>query len=275
MELDRGWLAGAPGDDASTGLWVRVDPVGTEAQPEDDHTPMGTMCWVTGQHLAGQTIGYNDVDGGSTTLLSPVYDFTGATEASLSYWRWYSNDQGSAPGEDYWDVYASNDGGQSWTSLEHTNVSGNAWENQSLDLLSVFPTPGLVQVKFVASDLGSGSIVEGAVDDFSIAGVFDTTDADQGPAAFTLSLDRAYPNPFNPKTTIAFVVPEAGFVTLGIYDAQGRLVRSLLAEVLSAGPQAVSWNGRDAMGRPAASGVYFVRLMQDGAERSQKLVLAK
>ena len=275
MELDRGWLGGAPGDDASTGIWVRVDPVGTAAQPEDDHTPMGTMCWVTGQHLAGQTIGYNDVDSGTTTLLSPTYDFTGATAASLSYWRWYSNDQGSAPGEDYWDVYASNDGGQTWTSLEHTLVSSNAWESHSVDLLSLFPTPGLIQVKFVASDLGSGSIVEGAVDDFSIAGVFDTTDAGDGPSAFTLSLDRAYPNPFNPKTTIAFVVPEAGFVTLGIYDAQGRMVRSLLAEPLPAGPQAVSWNGRDAMGRPAASGIYFVRLAQSGVERSQKLVLAK
>jgi len=275
MEAARGWIGGGTGDTASTGLWVRVDPVGTAAQPEDDHTPTGTQCWVTGQHLAGQTIGYNDVDGGLTTLYSPVYDLTGAESVAFSYWRWYSNDQGSAPGEDYWDVYVSNNAGASWTSVEHTNVSAAAWTNRSFDLASFFATPGQVQLKFVASDAGSGSIVEGAVDDFAIAGVFDTTPVEEAPGALRLSLARAFPNPFNPKTTVQFSLAAPGFAQLGVYDAQGRLLRVLLAAELPAGPQALTWNGTDALGRPVASGVYFIRLQAGGAEFSQKVLLAK
>jgi hypothetical protein len=275
MEAGRGWTAGDAADVATSGLWVRVDPVGTAAQPEDDHSPVGAQCWVTGQHVAGQTVGYNDVDGGGTTLFSPVYDLTGAESVGFSYWRWYSNDQGSNPGSDYWQVYLSNDAGGSWTAVENTTISSNAWESHSFDLATYFAVAGRVQLKFVASDTGSGSVVEGAVDDFLIAGVFNTTGAEETPANFRLGLGQAFPNPFNPMTTVHFTLAKAGFASLGVYDAQGRLLRSLLAGELPAGEQAVSWNGRDALGRPAASGVYFIRLHTDGQELTRKVVLAK
>jgi carboxypeptidase T len=275
MESARGWISGAAGDDAGTGLWVRVDPVGTAAQPEDDHSTVGTLCWVTGQHEAGESIGFNDVDGGATSLLSPVYDLTGAQEVNFSYWRWYSNDQGSSPGEDYWDVMVSNDGGESWLSLEHTNVSSNAWEAQSFSLLDHFASAGQVQLKFVASDEGSGSIVEGAVDDFNIAGLFDVTGPGGELPPFRVNLERPFPNPFNPKTTIHFTLGEPGFVSLGVFDVAGRMVRSLLSSELSAGEHGLSWNGRDALGRPAASGTYFIRLRAEGRELSRRVVLLK
>ncbi len=274
MEAKRGWSVGDATDDASTGIWVRVDPVGTAAQPEDDHSPAGTHCWVTGQHSAGETIGYNDVDSGATTLFSPVYDLTGATEVSFSYWRWFSNDQGSNPGEDYWDVSVSNDAGANWTALEHTLVSSNAWESHSFDLFSYFASAGQVQLKFVASDEVNGSIVEAGVDDFSIAGVFDATGGGDLPA-FQVKLERPFPNPFNPKTTIRFELAEPGFTKLGVFDAQGRMVRSLLAARMPAGQHGVTWNGLDALGRPAASGAYFIRLKGDGIDRTQQVILLK
>ena len=275
MEADRGWVGGGSGDTATTGLWVRVDPVGTAAQPEDDHSAAGTQCWVTGQHVAGQTVGYNDVDGGATTLFSPVYDLTGAESVAFGYWRWYSNDQGSAPGEDYWQVFVSNDAGQTWSAVENTNISSNAWESHSFDLATFFAAAGKVQLKFLASDTGSGSVVEGAVDDFTIAGVFDTTGTDGTPAALRFSMAQAFPNPFNPMTTVHFTIAKAGYASLGVYDTQGRLLHSLLAGELPAGEQAVSWNGRDALGRPVASGVYFIRLKSGGKELTRKVVLAK
>ena len=275
MEADRGWTVGALDDDAGTGIWVRVDPVGTAAQPEDDHTAAGTHCWVTGQHQAGESIGYNDVDGGKTTLFSPVYDMAGAQSVVFSYWRWFSNDQGSAPGEDYWDVFVSNDGGATWTELEHTLVSSNAWESQAFDLAAYFPAAAQVQLKFVAADEINGSIVEAAVDDFSIAGVFDATGTGDLPAAFDFALGQNYPNPFNPKTTIRFELAEAGPVSLGIYDANGRAVRILHQGEMPEGVHAASWNGLDAMGRPVASGVYFARLRTSGGELSRRMVLMK
>ena len=275
MEADRGWTTGAADDGATTGLWVRVDPVGTAAQPEDDHSAAGTQCWVTGQHSAGETIGYNDVDGGKTTLFSPVYDMSGAESVTFAYWRWYSNDQGSGAGEDYWNVDLSNDGGQTWTSLEHTLASSNAWVTQSFDLASYFAVPGLVQLRFVATDEGTGSIVEGAVDDFSIAGIFDATGAGDLPAAFELAMDQNFPNPFNPKTTIRFRVPAAGSVMLGIFDASGRQVLTIASGRMEAGDHTMTWNGSDVFGRPVPSGVYFAKLRTESGELSRRMVLMK
>ena len=177
MEADRGWRAGDPADDASSGLWVRVDPVGTsydgaQVQPDDDHTADGSEAWVTGQHVAGESAGYNDVDGGRTTLYSPVYDLTGGANVAIRYWRWYTNDVGNAPGEDWWDVEISNDGGASWTQVEHTQASNAEWLERQLDLADYFTAPGQVQLRFVASDEGSGSLVEAGVDDFLLVGDF-------------------------------------------------------------------------------------------------------
>ena len=71
---NEGWTSGDTGDNATTGLWARGNPNGTAAQPEDDHTVPGDLCWFTGQGTVGGAIGGNDVDGGTTSLLSPIID---------------------------------------------------------------------------------------------------------------------------------------------------------------------------------------------------------
>lgn len=276
MEADRGWRAGAADDDASTGLWVRVDPVGTEAQPEDDHTTDGTDCWVTGQHLAGQGIGYNDVDSGKTTLYSPVYDLTGATEVSFGYWRWYCNDAGSSPGTDYWDVDLSADGGETWTSLEHTQTTNTSWLNLSFNLFDYVAEADRVQLRFVASDEGDGSIVEAGVDDFVLTGVMGTSAQEDPARGMRIQLAQNRPNPFGQGTTVRFQVPSREFVSLGIYDVDGRLLRSLTAGEFPAGDHTVRWNGRDALGRPVASGMYYCKMKTgSGTELSRQLVLMR
>ncbi len=68
------------------------------------------------------------------------------------------------------------------------------------------------------------------------------------------------PNPFNPSTSIRFTVPDAGPANLAIYDVNGRFVRSLISGPVEAGRHHVTWDGRDAVGRDVASGVYVCRL---------------
>jgi hypothetical protein len=163
------------GDNASSGEWERGDPIGTfengnPVQPEDDHTAApGTDCWFTGQHVAGQSSGYNDVDGGTTSLYSPVYDLGAYNTVEVSYWRWYSNDEGYSPGEDTWAVDVSNDGGSSWTSLENTTASDESWQQISFVVNDLFAAPDRLRLRFRASDLGGGSLVEAAVDDLAIS----------------------------------------------------------------------------------------------------------
>ena len=99
--------------------------------------------------------------------------------------------------------------------------------------------------------------------------------ADDLPIAARSATVAAYPNPATGSTSLRFDLPAAGSVRLGIYDLDGSLVRNLVDEVRPAGPQSVLWNGRDAAGNLAPSGVYFYRLRAGQDAPSGKLVLTR
>ena len=75
-------------------------------------------------------------------------------------------------------------------------------------------------------------------------------------------LADAYPNPFNPQTTIDFTVPARtrDIVKLDVYNSAGQFVVSLVDEVLAAGAYQTTWDGRDSQGRQVSSGVYMYRM---------------
>jgi len=283
FEIDRGWTAGVPGDNATTGIWERGDPQGTtsggaQCQPEDDHTPApGVNCYVTGR-LAGSSAGSYDVDGGKTTLLSPAYDLSEYTIAFVSYWRWYTNSLGASPGEDYWRVQASDDGGTNWVYLENTTESRNSWTRYSFPLHEFIDLTSNVRFRFIAADEGSGSLVEAAVDDFAISiWDFSTAVAGAGDAAPKRPvLAQNVPNPFNPSTEIRFSVPAPGQkATLRVYDVAGREVRTLVQNEKISGSRSVTWNGTNEKGEPVGSGIYLYRLEVGGESLSRKLVLVR
>jgi hypothetical protein len=95
------------------------------------------------------------------------------------------------------------------------------------------------------------------------------------PRTGTLRLAANAPNPFNPTTEIRFEVPRTGPVDLAVYDLTGRRVRTLVSEVLPAGERSVTWNGRDASGNLAPSGIYFYQVAVDGESRTRKMTLVK
>jgi len=83
-------------------------------------------------------------------------------------------------------------------------------------------------------------------------------------------LNNAYPNPFNPATTISYGVPEDSFVKLTIYDMMGREVATLFNDIKPAGYHALVWNASN-----NASGMYFVQLISEDFVQTQKLMLVK
>jgi flagellar hook assembly protein FlgD len=88
-------------------------------------------------------------------------------------------------------------------------------------------------------------------------------------------LEQNLPNPFNPLTTIRFVLPTASHATLEIVDVAGRHIRTLVDQSLAKGDHQVVWDGRDNHGNSVASGVYLYRLHSDGLDQSRKMVLLK
>lgn len=94
------------------------------------------------------------------------------------------------------------------------------------------------------------------------------------PAGVTLA--QNHPNPFNPTTTISYALARRGRVSLAIYDARGRHVRTLVDDVVSAaGAHDALWDGSDNNGVTVASGVYFYRLRVDGRSLTKRMVLLK
>lgn len=173
MESNPGWTVGAAGDDASTGIWTRTNPIGTDAQPEDDHTPAGTQCWFTGQGSSGGSVGENDVDDGKTTLLTDAFDLSSDPNATISYWRWFSNNQGASPNSDVFTVDISNNNGASWFNVEVVgptgSESGGGWFFHQFTVNEIVTPTSSMRMRFVAADEGDGSIVEAAIDDFQIS----------------------------------------------------------------------------------------------------------
>ena len=171
FEVADGWVGGVVGDTAVSGIWVRADPAGTIAQPENDHSAVGTVCWVTGNGVVGGADGAVDVDGGTTTLLSPVINLAGLDEPTIEYWYWYSNNLGGAPNTDSMPIELSNNGGSTWTLLADVAVSNNNWTLHSWRVRDFMLPTANMRVRFTARDLATGSLVEAAIDDFRITNI--------------------------------------------------------------------------------------------------------
>jgi hypothetical protein len=93
-------------------------------------------------------------------------------------------------------------------------------------------------------------------------------DASPLPAEFTVL--EAYPNPFNPRTTINYMLPQADFVKLAVYDLMGRQVALLVDGYRDTGSHEVIFDARN-----LTSGVYIYRLETSTVSASEKLVLMK
>ncbi|MEK0338387.1 MAG: T9SS type A sorting domain-containing protein, partial [Nitrosopumilus sp.] len=85
----------------------------------------------------------------------------------------------------------------------------------------------------------------------------------------------AYPNPFNPSTTIEFQIPEAVQVKLTVYDLQGREVKALINGLQEAGSYSVKFNGKNDNGVKLSSGIYFVLMRAKETTTSKKIVLLR
>ena len=83
-------------------------------------------------------------------------------------------------------------------------------------------------------------------------------------------LNQNYPNPFNPSTVLSFQLPVAGFISLKVYDINGREISELVNENLSAGEYKINFNGS-----ALPSGVYYYKLTSDNFSETKKMILIK
>ncbi|TVQ77774.1 MAG: hypothetical protein EA380_06970 [Phycisphaeraceae bacterium] len=168
---DLGWTVGEfdMGETAVRGNWTRMPPEPTAAQPGS--AVVGDECWVT-DGRAGSSLGAWDVDEGRTTLTSPPIDLSEKADATISYYRWFSNDTGAAPNSDPFFVDITNDGGATWVNVETVGPAGpgtsGGWIFHQFNVADFVTPTALVRIRFTAQDFDPQSLVEAAVDDFKV-----------------------------------------------------------------------------------------------------------
>jgi choice-of-anchor B domain-containing protein len=166
FETDQGWTNDS-GPNLIAGDWVRGNPNGTNAQPEDDNpNGIGTQCLFTGQGSVGGSDGQADVDDGPATIISPSLDFS-AGDGQISFAYWAYNDDAT----DFLEVRVSDDN-TNWEQVDIYIGESGGW-NDAVFRVSDYVTPGPnIWVSFRTGDTPNDSITECAVDDV-VASVFE------------------------------------------------------------------------------------------------------
>lgn len=100
-------------------------------------------------------------------------------------------------------------------------------------------------------------------------------EADDPLAPAPITLNASYPNPFAGNSTLRYFAKEAVPTEIAVYDLRGRKVRTLLAETVSPGDHALTWDGANDAGGQLANGIYFYRVSSGGQVQTRKTVLLK
>ena len=111
-------------------------------------------------------------------------------------------------------------------------------------------------------------------------GYQDTTNCDQisimdETFPFTYKLHSAYPNPFNPVTTLRYELPEDALVNITIYDMMGRVVKTLINDQQTAGYRSLQWNAANDAGSPVSAGLYLYTIEAGEFRQAKKMILLK
>jgi hypothetical protein len=177
------------------------------------------------------------------------------------------------PDFDYFSVYGSSTGSLAPMTLTLIGRSGETSAPMTLTLIG--------QTEETSMDVSSSPFAYYHVTATDFAGNEGPATVTGGPTGigdtpgrYALSVD-AFPNPFNPGTTVRYVVPSRGRIVVAVFDVRGAFVATLVDRQSDPGPFTVAWNGLDSAGGPVSSGVYFVKVEFGGDAKTQKLTLLK
>lgn len=312
VETGTGWTVGAPGDNATSGIWTRVEPLGTsnatgggadarapgapgvedigpvvgiehegheddgaapgQAAPETDRSPDGAYCWVTGQGTNPASLGEADVDEGRTSLTSPALNLSAMADPVVAYWGWFYTQFGHE--DDWLAVLISNDNGASWTPVDTLRSMHNHWLEYEIHVSDHVAPTSQVRLRFQAHDgFGLGTVVEAGVDELVTYDRAALLAAGEAAAPRRLALRSVGPNPARGgQAAFALDSPSARDAEVAVFDVTGRRVRLLWRGRAEAGTLRIAWDGAGDDGRAAPAGLYFARATARGEVAEARII---
>ncbi len=253
--FDFGWTVSG---DATAGVWVREVPVGTFSGPVpsnpsiDDSTDCSNIAMVTGNNTGSTSS--DDVDNGSTILMSPIFNLATYTDPYLDYTRWFYNSGGAGIPNDSLKIMLNNGTTTALVEFAIGTTAGNStWIHRSFKISNYITPTATMRAIVRTADNAPGHLVEAGFDKFLI---------NEGPTgiaenSLTASSISAYPNPFSNEITINYnlntkVSSDASVI---ITDITGRVV---LTEKITTDKGIIMLNPE------INSGIYFVSINNSG-----------
>ncbi|MEE9190352.1 MAG: T9SS type A sorting domain-containing protein, partial [Candidatus Neomarinimicrobiota bacterium] len=245
----------------------------------------GYDYWVVKLDGSGNIIWQNTIGGNLADELFSVqqtnyggYILGGQSYSSVSGDKM----EASLGGYDYWVVKLDGSGNIIWQNT----IGGNKWDR----LRSVQQTSdgGYILGGYSASDLSGDKTEANQKEPFEpiLTGDYWIVKLSPDPLISTedqsimtipdqLTVFPAYPNPFNPSTTIRYGIESDSRVTIEIHDISGKQILTLLNNTQTQGWYSVVWNGTNQQGDQAPAGVYFSKITSGNEVITSKLMLLK
>lgn len=272
-----GWELGVADDDATAGHWIQAVPIGTsvsgaqgslEIQPGQDHTTGNGKCLVTANGGFVSNFSSDDIDGGKTTVRTPVFQLP-FYEPVVEYYRWYSNDRGGSQGarNDDWIVQIKTPLALVPSTVERTRQADQQWRRKIFRVSEYLTNASEMQMTFIAQDAiqsnldGNGQdIVEAAIDDFVIYEGAPVSVEEQNKRL----LATIYPNPADEMITIN--VPQGSEGSISLYDITGKVLNQ---GNVTNGTTKYNINTTD-----LPSGTYMILIQTQHAVQNSKVVVS-
>ena len=230
-------------------------------------------------HTGDNVFGYN-LDGDYSSNMSEKHLTTGPLDCSqmsltrLSFWRWLGVEVSRY---DHARVEASVDS-VNWTIIweNEDEVADSDWKYVELDISDLADQEPFVYLRWTMGGTDFTSNYCGwNIDDIEVRAYDLIPNPETEEPVAEIRLRSARPNPFAGETTVSFRTPGRQTAKVSVYDVSGRLIRRLPVTTCDSGWSCASWDGTDASGRSAASGVYFVRVVADDSSATGKMVLVR
>ncbi|MEM6877072.1 MAG: choice-of-anchor B family protein [Bacteroidota bacterium] len=262
FQLDFGWTATAS-EGTSTGFWERGVPNGT-IDDSDTYAPfsdavgdLGNRAYVTGNSEENGSIGFDDIDNGTVTLTSPIFDLSIYQEETvrLSYQYWFVNFLGNGAPDDNFTITISNGTDEALLTLQNDGTPGIGWIEEEFILSQFITLTDQMQLTVVTSDIGAGNVSEGGFDDFLIEGELLNTST-ENIVRIGLEAD-VFPNPSQAEFNFRYRLPaNSDYLEVELIDVMGQRVQSQMLAPFA--------NGLLTIGTDLPAGTYFLRMFDAG-----------
>ena len=221
----------------------------------------------------GETPYLNNMN--TTMTFTQGFDFNAIDKATLKFWSRYNIESD----KDFCYVEVSTDN-INWTKVDSLTGISPTWKQKEIgftNFINAGYTDLWMRFRFVsdAENTGFGIFIDDVEIYYQNPTEIQTEEISTNiPVAWNLT--QNFPNPFNMTTQIKYSLPEAGKVSITIYNVNGQVVRNLLHTYQTPGYHFINWDGCDNFGHQIGTGIYLYHLKVEGSfSKTKKMILMK